>query len=57
MLIPVSALMLGGLILDERPGWGEFAGMALIFLGLVAVDGRLLAPLRRRPAALTPPVR
>jgi drug/metabolite transporter (DMT)-like permease len=30
-LIPVSALMLGGLFLGERPGPGEFAGMALIF--------------------------
>jgi drug/metabolite transporter (DMT)-like permease len=56
-LIPVSALLLGGLVLGERPGWSEFAGMALIFLGLVAVDGRLLAPLRRRPAAVTPPAR
>jgi drug/metabolite transporter (DMT)-like permease len=56
-LIPVSALLLGGLILGERPGWSEFAGVALIFLGLVAVDGRLLAPWRRRPAALSPPAR
>jgi len=56
-LIPVSALVLGGLFLGERPGPGEFAGMALIFLGLVAVDGRLLAPLRRRAVAATPPAR
>jgi drug/metabolite transporter (DMT)-like permease len=48
-LIPVSALLLGGLVLGERPDGTAFAGMALIFLGLVAVDGRLLAPLRRRP--------
>ena len=56
-LIPVSALVLGGLFLGERLGSSEFAGMALVFLGLVAVDGRLLAPLRRRPAAVTPPAR
>jgi drug/metabolite transporter (DMT)-like permease len=42
-LIPVSALLLGGLVLGERPDWTSFAGMALIFLGLAAVDGRLLA--------------
>ena len=45
-LIPVSALLLGGLVLGERPEGTAFAGMALIFLGLAAVDGRLLA--RRR---------
>jgi drug/metabolite transporter (DMT)-like permease len=47
-LIPVSALLLGGLVLGERPDWTAFAGMALIFLGLGAVDGRLLA--RTKPA-------
>jgi drug/metabolite transporter (DMT)-like permease len=41
-LIPVSALLLGGLVLGERPDWTSLAGMALIFLGLAAVDGRLL---------------
>jgi drug/metabolite transporter (DMT)-like permease len=45
-LIPVSALLLGGLVLGERPDWTSFAGMALIFLGLGAVDGRLLARLK-----------
>jgi drug/metabolite transporter (DMT)-like permease len=42
-LIPVSALLLGGLVLGERPEGTAFAGMALVFLGLAAVDGRLLA--------------
>jgi drug/metabolite transporter (DMT)-like permease len=46
-LIPVSALQLGGLVLGERPDATAFAGMALIFLGLAAVDGRLWASLRR----------
>ena len=41
-LIPVSALLLGGVVLGERPDGAAFAGMALIFLGLVAVDGRLV---------------
>jgi drug/metabolite transporter (DMT)-like permease len=42
-LIPVSALLLGGIVLGERPDAAAFAGMALIFLGLVAVDGRLVS--------------
>lgn len=46
-LIPVTALVLGILVLGERPGLSAFAGMALIFAGLAAVDGRVLAPLAR----------
>jgi drug/metabolite transporter (DMT)-like permease len=41
-LIPVSALALGMLVLGERPEPAAFAGLALIFAGLAAVDGRLL---------------
>lgn len=41
-LVPVSALALGLLILGERLGAGELAGMALIAAGLAAIDGRLL---------------
>ncbi|HSO18212.1 MAG TPA: DMT family transporter [Desulfosarcina sp.] len=41
-LIPVSAILLGVLILGERPGWNAFGGMALIFVGLMAIDGRVL---------------
>ncbi len=40
-LIPVSALTLGIVVLGERPDTAAFAGMALIFAGLAAVDGRL----------------
>jgi drug/metabolite transporter (DMT)-like permease len=40
-LIPVSALMLGMTILGERLDPRHFAGMALIGLGLAAIDGRL----------------
>ncbi|MFQ5970933.1 MAG: DMT family transporter, partial [Alphaproteobacteria bacterium] len=46
-LVPVSAVILGTLVLGERLGWTAFAGMALISLGLAAVDGRLLAFARR----------
>jgi drug/metabolite transporter (DMT)-like permease len=40
LLIPPSALLLGILILGERPGGDAFAGLALIALGLLAIDGR-----------------
>ena len=45
-LIPVSAILLGTLALGERLEWTAFAGMGLIFAGLAAVDGRVLAWLR-----------
>jgi drug/metabolite transporter (DMT)-like permease len=47
-LIPVTAILLGALFLGERLDPRHFAGMALIGLGLAAVDGRLL---RRRRSA------
>ena len=60
-LIPVSALVLGIGILGERLAPGHLAGMALIALGLAAIDGRpfsWLAGMRRRavpgPAQLRP---
>jgi drug/metabolite transporter (DMT)-like permease len=40
-LIPVSAILLGTVILGERLELAHFAGMALIVAGLVAIDGRL----------------
>ena len=40
-LIPVSAILLGALVLGERLAPVHFAGMALIGLGLAAIDGRL----------------
>jgi drug/metabolite transporter (DMT)-like permease len=47
-LVPVSAILLGVIILGERPGWNAFGGMALIFLGLMAIDGRLLQRVKRK---------
>ena len=41
-LIPVSANLLGWLILHERLAANHFAGMALIALGLAAIDGRIV---------------
>lgn len=46
-LVPVSAIILGAAFLDERLRLAHFAGMALIGLGLAAVDGRPLRWLRR----------
>ena len=46
-LIPVSAILLGTLILGEEIEPRQFAGMAMIGLGLAAIDGRLWALLRR----------
>jgi drug/metabolite transporter (DMT)-like permease len=41
-LIPITALLLGVFVLGEKLDWNTFAGMALIFSGLAAIDGRLL---------------
>lgn len=54
LLVPPVAIMLGGLFLGEQLAPGDFAGLALIALGLAAIDGRLLsffAERRPRPAA------
>ena len=40
-LIPVSAIVLGSLVLGERLSARHFLGMALIGAGLAAIDGRL----------------
>ncbi|MCW3473584.1 DMT family transporter [Limobrevibacterium gyesilva] len=41
-LLPISALLLGSMFLGEHIAPRAFAGMALIGLGLAAIDGRLL---------------
>lgn len=46
-LIPVSALVLGNRVLGEPILARHLGGMALIACGLVAIDGRLWAGLRR----------
>jgi drug/metabolite transporter (DMT)-like permease len=52
LLMPIVALLLGALILGEVVTATALAGMALIFAGLLAIDGRLL---RGRRPAVTPP--
>ncbi|HST36291.1 MAG TPA: DMT family transporter [Allosphingosinicella sp.] len=49
-LIPVTAIMLGAMILGERLEPRHFAGMALIGLGLAAIDGRVFSRPRPRSA-------
>jgi drug/metabolite transporter (DMT)-like permease len=46
LLAPVSAVMLGTMFLGESLSAPELAGMALIGLGLVIIDGRALAALK-----------
>lgn len=41
-LIPITAILLGSLVLGEVLELRHFAGMALIAAGLAAIDGRLL---------------
>jgi drug/metabolite transporter (DMT)-like permease len=41
LLIPVSAILLGYLFLGERLAANHLAGMGLIALGLLSIDGRL----------------
>ena len=41
LLVPASAVLLGAGILGERLQPHQLAGMALIGLGLLAIDGRL----------------
>lgn len=48
LLVPPSAILLGGLMLGEVLAPRDFAGLALIGAGLAAIDGRLL---RRRVTA------
>ena len=50
LLIPPTAILLGGLLLGETLAPRDFAGMALIALGLAAIDGRLFALRRVKPA-------
>ena len=50
LLVPPVAILLGGLFLGETLAPQDFVGLALIALGLAAIDGRLLKALAgRRP--------
>lgn len=48
LLVPVSAIVLGTVFLDEHLAARHIAGMAIITLSLVAIDGRLPARIAGR---------
>ncbi|MFL6750541.1 MAG: DMT family transporter [Sphingomicrobium sp.] len=50
LIVPPVAIFLGSLILHEVIEPRDFAGLALIALGLAAIDGRLLNLISARPA-------
>ena len=45
LLVPLSAIMLGWLVLDEQLQFNHFLGMLSIGFGLLAIDGRVLKKL------------
>ena len=47
LLVPPVAILLGVLFLSESMAPGDFAGLALIAVGLAAIDGRLFNRFRR----------
>ena len=49
LLVPPVAILLGGLFLGEHLAPQDFLGLALIALGLAAIDGRLLSLWSRTP--------
>ena len=53
LIMPVGALLLGTIFRGERASGLSLAGLALILVGLAAIDGRLAR--RRRPAHAIPP--
>ena len=53
LLVPVSAILLGTLVLGEALAARHLAGMALIALGLLAIDGRIAERLRGRSRSRT----
>ena len=51
-IIPVIAILLGVMVLGEKLGWNVFGGMTLIFLGLIAIDGRMIPKFGRKKVRL-----
>jgi len=49
-ITPISAILLGVLVLHERFEFTHVLGIVVIFFGLVFIDGRLVKGLRRAPA-------
>ncbi|MCO4315950.1 DMT family transporter [Phyllobacterium sp. 21LDTY02-6] len=47
LIVPVSAILLGTIFLGERLALQDFIGMGLIAIGLLVIDGRIEALMRR----------
>jgi len=47
LLVPISAMALGGLFLGERLAVSAYVGMGIIFAALAIIDGRVVTWLRR----------
>ncbi len=47
LIIPLTAILLGTVFLDEKLAAQHYLGMALILAGLIAIDGRLVDRLKR----------
>jgi len=54
LLVPPVAILLGGMFLGETLAPQDFVGLALIALGLAAIDGRVLSLLSGRRRRLRP---
>lgn len=54
LLIPISGIAFGILLLDETLLWRHIAGALVIGAGLLVIDGRALALLRKREAKEAP---
>jgi len=54
LLVPPFAILFGSLFLDEVLAPQDFAGLALVALGLAAIDGRLVRRFRRYRAVTSP---
>jgi drug/metabolite transporter (DMT)-like permease len=53
-LIPLVAVALGVLILDEHVAWYHFVGGAIVVLGIAVAEQRLRLPARLLPARMRP---
>lgn len=53
-ITPVVGVALGVLVLDERLGWHEPAGAALVLLGILLAQGRLRRRAARAPGVAAP---
>ena len=51
LLVPPTAILLGGFLLGERLTSSQFMGLAFIALGLAFIDGRIFAAVRKRALA------